>query len=247
MVEWKVNHPQNFPGDINVRLPNPSIRKPQTNDPGPSFSNILASIAATKSGGIPRAGRIPHPRGIPQPGGIPPEAGYTITQLTVPHLRPVPEGCSVTSLAMVLLYYGIGPGNYFAISAAEPEQLHDVAEQLFGVRAGLVHNGSLNDLVNLIDHGIPPIIFGTEGGSGHCVVLCGYERDATTGQVTNVYLNDPNRPDGGIMMSSAEFQAFWEGGSDNEYMVLTRPGTPQYDYMSPPQPNSGVGIACVPA
>jgi hypothetical protein len=157
---------------------------------------------------------------------------------------------------MVLDYYGIQPGSldqYSQLVAPSPDQLHELAEQFQGVTAELVYNGNINDMVALIDANTPPIIFGAEdangftpisaGGSGHCVVVCGYDKDPLTGQVTTVYLNDPNVYDRTLAhqvdreMSYDEFMAFWSAGSDNEYMVLT--------FNPPPGVSGGVivGVA----
>jgi len=215
MVELKVNRPQHVPGDVGVRPANPSIRKPQTDHSGPSFSNILAERVAPAGG----------------------HDNITIPILPVPLLRNFPNGCAATSLAMVLMYYGVIDENYDYDAAGytftdSPQELHDYAESEFGVRAELVHFGTINDLCSLIDGGIPPIIYGGEGGSGHCVVLCGYEKDAT-GQVTKVYLNDPNRA-GVVEMSYDDFMSFWQSGSvgsDYKYVALVKPGSAQDDYL----------------
>ncbi len=191
------------------------------NNAGPSFANVLASTASKAPSSVLPAGEV-ITKGI--------AVRMTGKRLDVPLEKNTFNGCARTSLLMVMEYYRMDTGsfedNYSFEDTDLPYELVGVAEEL-GLDADLKEGGTIGDLTALIDAGVPPVIFGhlqdTPAGSGHCVVVSGYERD-DSGQVTKVFVNDPNK-DVVQEYSYEQFMDFWSSGSPNTYVTLLKPGS----------------------
>jgi uncharacterized protein YvpB len=130
-------------------------------------------------------------------------------KLKVPNLTQGNNECGPTSLAMIMKYYGIDPGNYHKMFSFDTIGHSPLALKEKASAKGLIvrqaNKGSLQDLTMLIDMGIPLLVLGTyQGGSfsslddyfknasrAHWVVVTGYKSD-DYGKITHIYLNDPN-------------------------------------------------------
>lgn len=169
-------------------------------------------------------------------------------KLPVPNLIQGHNECGPTSLAMILQYYGINPGDYHNMFPSDtfghgPLALKRVAES----RNCIVrqeNNGSLQDLVALIDQGIPAQVLGIYGGGtnsslsayidnasrAHWMVVTGYKKD-DAGNITHIYFNNPNQSTTQCWTASDFLTKFWDSniilGGHRYYMGVAKRGTYQ--------------------
>jgi len=176
-------------------------------------------------------------------------------RIEVPHLIQGKNECGPTSLAMVMKYYGIDPGNYHDMFPSDtfghsPLALSKKAQEKgMTVRQG--NNGSLEDLAALVDKGIPVMVSGIWGGKkqgesfsisnfvdncsrAHWMVVTGYKRD-DSGKITNIYFNEPNTSYT-MCWSASDFQTkFWNDniipGGQRQYMAMAKKGTFQENLL----------------
>jgi hypothetical protein len=166
-------------------------------------------------------------------------------KLTAPNLIQGHNECGPTSLAMILQYYGINPGDYHNMFASDtvghgPLALKRVAEN----RNCLVrqkNNGTLQDLVSLIDQGIPVQVLGIYGGGtnsslsayidnasrAHWMVATGYKKD-DAGNITHIYFNNPNQSTTQCWTASDFLTKFWNNniipGGHRYYLATAKRG-----------------------
>lgn len=101
-----------------------------------------------------------------------------------------PSGsCNVTSIAMCIWYLGIrGDGSYPQLedqlyqrcinnewSRHSPDDLKKLAESYPNIKDDLTKSGTLTDIRDAIDQGIPCVIHGYFSRSGHIIVVKGYD------------------------------------------------------------------------
>ncbi|HTY12998.1 MAG TPA: C39 family peptidase [Candidatus Omnitrophota bacterium] len=129
-------------------------------------------------------------------------------KISVPNLIQGHNECGPTSLSMVERYYGIYQDQHTMFESSTvghgPIALEEKAEAK-NLTVRQINNGTVNDLVALIDKGIPAMVLGINGGGsnstiadyisnasrGHWMVVTGYKKD-DAGNVTNIYFNNPN-------------------------------------------------------
>lgn len=106
--------------------------------------------------------------------------------------------CNVTSIAMCLLYWGIvGDGSYRQLedqcyarcldrgwSRHSPLGLKSLAESYPGIKNDFTDSGSLQDIRDAIDKGIPCVIHGWFTAFGHIIAVKGYDD-------SGLIVNDP--------------------------------------------------------
>lgn len=169
-------------------------------------------------------------------------------KLEVPRLRQWKNECGPTSLAMIMQYYGIDPGNYHNMFGSDTVGHGPLAlSQKAGAKNMLTryeNYGSVNDIVQHIDNGCPVTVLGISGGcndltitnylenatKGHWVDAVGYKKN-DSGQVTHVYVNNPNNSSYTECWTKAKFESFWNynsiPGGRRFYMVFAKKGTMQ--------------------
>ncbi|MEB3298506.1 MAG: cysteine peptidase family C39 domain-containing protein [Candidatus Sericytochromatia bacterium] len=151
------------------------------------------------------------------------------------HRQGDSNACGTTSLAMILS--GLGHlTDRTAIDAkirrldifTAPTLLRDHARSK-GFSAELYNKGTVEELTNFLDRGIPCQVLIEPGDPGdlnlHWVVVNGYERDPATGKVT-LNIQDPAR--GAYAMSAEDFQKKWDDlklahvptGLDNLFLAV---------------------------
>lgn len=98
----------------------------------------------------------------------------------------------------------------------QAQLLHD-----WGVSATVETNGTLESLAEAVESGrgtIAEVNAGVlwdradaygDGGPNHAIVVTGVARDASTGEVVGVYINDSGVPDSGKFIDAATFNAAW--------------------------------------
>jgi hypothetical protein len=221
----------------------PSIRKSSFRTSSYSFLDAFKSIVQTQA-------KAP----VIQPRQI--EAQLPQLQLSqkrdkilaVQNLVQGRNECGSTSLAMIMRYYGIDPGNYHEMFPSDavghsPWTLKEKAEGR-GLVVRQENYGDLNDLAALIDKGIPPMVLGIYGGGSnyslsdyidnskraHWMVVTGYKKDEN-GKITHVYFNNPNRSTPQCWTASDFLTKFWNNnilpGGHRYYMAMAKRGTYQ--------------------
>ena len=180
-------------------------------------------------------------------------------KLNVPCIRQGHNQCGPTSLEMIAKYYGINnlTRNMFSSDTVGhgPNNLRLKAIGK-GMRVRYENNGSVSDLVKHIDNGCPVTILGINGGcsnlninnyfdyatKGHYVNVVGYKKN-DYGQVTDVYVNDPNYSTTQTW-SVSKLNSFWKNNSiptsHRFYMVFTKKGTYQDTLLKKTMPTNNV-------
>jgi uncharacterized protein YvpB len=176
-------------------------------------------------------------------------------KIEVPHLIQGNNECGPTSLAMVMKYYGIDPGNYHDMFPSDTFGHSPLALSKKAQEKGMVvrqgNNGSLEDLAALVDKGIPVMVSGIWGGKkqgetfsvsnfidncsrAHWMVVTGYKRD-DSGKITNVYFNEPNTPSTMCWTASDFMTKFWNDnivpGGQRQYMAMAKTGSFQENLL----------------
>jgi len=147
-------------------------------------------------------------------------------KLNVQNLIQGQNECGPTSLAMIMQYYGINPGNYHEMFGSDtvghgPLALRKKASDK-GLTVRQENNGSLEDLAALIDKGIPAMVLGIYGGGSnsslsdyinnaskaHWMTVTGYKKD-DAGRITHIYFNNPNRSTVQCWTASDFLTKFW--------------------------------------
>src|SRR3989338_7502233 len=178
----------------------PSFSAP-TAAPKTSFFNVLKNVVQNSS---------------VQTKAVTQEAAKTAPSLKKDIKIPVPNliqgnnECGPTSLAMLMKYYGINPGNYHNMFESDTVGHSPLALRAKALDKHMTvrqeNNGSLEDLAALVDKGVPPMVLGIYGGGNnstvenyinnaskaHWMVVTGYKKD-DAGKITHIYFNDPNR------------------------------------------------------
>jgi len=168
-------------------------------------------------------------------------------KLCVPNLIQGHNECGPTSLAMIMKYYGIDPGNYHNMFSSDtvghsPLALKEKA-QTKNLTVRQANYGTLEDLAALVDMGIPPLVLGIYGGGNnasladyisnasraHWMVVTGYKTDET-GKITHIYFNNPNCSTPQCWTASDFLNKFW-----NNNII---PGGHRYFMAMAPRNNS---------
>lgn len=128
------------------------------------------------------------------------------------------NACGTTSLATVMTYWGRTQSHEDIDAAIRHFDLFTAPDAIVayansrGMRSELKSGATLNDLANMIDQGVPPIVIIDPGSqtdaSLHYVTVCGYSRDAQ-GKITELYLADSGYPDEVRTMRADEFSRQW--------------------------------------
>ncbi|OGF28640.1 hypothetical protein A2331_04315 [Candidatus Falkowbacteria bacterium RIFOXYB2_FULL_34_18] len=175
---------------------------------------------------------------------------YNSKKLEVPHLIQKKRGCAPTSLAMIMKYYGVDPGNYHKMFYSDtfghsPLAIkYKAGENGFVVR--LVNQGSFSEIKQLIDNGIPIIAFGISENfdwrrvkeyirgdiCGHVLVVSGYFSHLSRGtRITNLNINDPGDKKADIINLKEFEENFWNNsvfyGYKNYYIAIAPGGSLQ--------------------
>jgi len=210
-----------------------------------SFLRTFSTVARTYQRSPLRTNQLQISRYFPQAQAI--SLSKNI-KLEVPRLRQGHNECGPTSLAMIMKYYGIDPGNYHYMFRSDtvghgPLALAGKANAK-NMLARYEEEGSINDIVQHIDNGCPVTVLGINGGcsnltltnylenatKGHWVDAVGYKTN-DAGQVTHVYVNDPNNPYYTECWTKDKFNLFWANNSiptsHRFYMVFAKKGTMQ--------------------
>jgi hypothetical protein len=182
-------------------------------------------------------------------------------KLEVPRLRQWHNECGPTSLAMIMEYYGIDAGNYHNMFGSDtvghgPLALAGKARAK-NMLVRYENYGSVNDIVQHIDNGCPVTVLGINGGcnnlnienylenatKGHWVDAVGYKTN-DLGQVTHVYVNNPNNPYYTECWSKSKFESFWNynsiPGGRRFHMVFAKKGTMQESLLRRKLPSNKV-------
>jgi|GEM_PF-1697698 len=182
-------------------------------------------------------------------------------KLEVPRLRQWHNECGPTSLAMIMQYYGIDAGNFHNMFGSDtvghgPLALAEKARAK-DMLVRYKNYGCVNDIVQHIDNGCPVTVLGISGGcsnlnienylqnatKGHWVDAVGYKTN-DLGQVTHVYVNNPNNPYYTECWSKAQFESFWNynsiPGGRRFYMVFAKNGTMQESLLRAKLPSNSV-------
>lgn len=185
-------------------------------------------------------------------------------QVAVPHLQQGENECGPTSLAMIMKYYGLNPGNYHKMFSSDtvghgPLALREKA-RIEGLTARQENNGSLEDLAALVDKGIPPLVLGIYGGGAnsslndylnnagkaHWMVVTGYQRDVS-GAISQVSFNDPNKTETQSWSAWNFTNKFWDNniipGGHRYYLALAKKGTFQDNLLRAALPQDKISIS----
>ncbi|OGC16261.1 hypothetical protein A3J90_00950 [candidate division WOR-1 bacterium RIFOXYC2_FULL_37_10] len=164
-------------------------------------------------------------------------------QLDVPNLIQGKNECGPTSLAMVLGYYGKNVSKYHDMFISDTVGHGPIALRNRALERGMVvkeqNNGSISDLVAMVDKGIPPMVLGLYGGKqgdgpslenyientkhAHWMVVTGYKKDEN-GNVTDICFNNPNKADPQCWDVNKFKEEFWNDtiipGCHRYYMAM---------------------------
>ena len=128
------------------------------------------------------------------------------------------NACGTTSLANVLTHWGQPTTHqqvdesirHFDLFSA-PDKIVEYA-QAHGMRSELKADANLDDLANMVDKGVPPIVLmdpdNDKNANLHYVTVSGYNRDAS-GKITDLVIADSAGGDR-YTMPAAEFQQKWD-------------------------------------
>ncbi|OGC07452.1 hypothetical protein A2526_01725 [candidate division WOR-1 bacterium RIFOXYD2_FULL_36_8] len=216
-----------------------SKKTPQKNsDSKLSFIDSLKNIAASKQKSVD------HPSFYSDQKDV---------KLEVPNLLQGHNQCGPTSLAMILNYYGKDVSNYKNMFIGEdtvghgPYALRNRALER-GMKVYGHNNASIEDLVKMVDIGIPPLVLGIYGGkqveggpsldnfikncnNAHWMVVTGYKKDEN-GKVTHIYFNNPNKSEPQCWEAQKFIDEFWDKniipGGQRFYMAFA----PKNDFRS---------------
>ena len=182
-------------------------------------------------------------------------------KLEVPNLTQWDNECGPTSLAMVMQYFGIDPGDYHNMFGSDTVGHGPLALKSKAQAKGLVvrqeNYGDLEDLAAMIDKGIPPMVLGIYGGGSnstlsdyidnasraHWMVVTGYKRDES-GQITDIYFNNPNRSYTQCWSASDFLNKFWNNniipGGHRYYMGMAKAGSFAANLLTSYLPNDKI-------
>lgn len=172
-------------------------------------------------------------------------------KFAVPNLIQGKNECGSTSLAMVMKFWKIDPGNYHKMFPSYTFGLSPTSLRAKAQEKGLTvrqHNGAtLEEMAATMKAiGGPVMVLGINGGGAnsssitdyvqhfaqtapkaHWMVAVGYKRD-DNGNITHVYVNDPNKSST-VQMPAADFMKFWNNniipGGHRYYMAMAPKGS----------------------
>ena len=184
-------------------------------------------------------------------------------QIYVPKLIQGKNECGPTSLAMVMKYYGVDPGDYHNMFPSDTIGHSPLALREKAIDKGMLvrqkNDASLTDLAAMIDKGIPVMTLGVYGGSAgsnaslsnyidnasraHWMVVTGYKKD-DYGKITHVYFNDPNSSTTQCWTASDFQTKFWNAniipGGKNYMLAMAKPGTFQESLLKSYLPKDSI-------
>lgn len=167
--------------------------------------------------------------------------------LPVPNLLQTGYSCGPTSLAMILKYYGFAIEDYREIFSSNafighgPLSLRDRAGE-FGLITEIKNHAKPDDLIRLIDRGIPPLVLINSADSNnvadperytaHWIVVVGYSRKGNG--IACIYYNDPKEK----MLQSlpvGDFIKTWKydaiPGNDYLFVAMAPDCSPQAEFI----------------
>jgi len=114
--------------------------------------------------------------------------------------RQTGNGCGTCSLASVMSYWDMPRTQEQIDASIRPFDFPTAPDGILsyaranGLRAEMKNDATVDDLVSMVDQGVPPMVLIDPDGGGnpnlHYVTVTGYERDERTGEVTHLLISN---------------------------------------------------------